>query len=138
MTNQELKEFLKEKQLNALNIWHNYKPTGEETIQEWTICNYAIVRCWLCDKCITCCKKKIKRLEQELELENYKQAATNMRRNRVYRRNKLVIIMLYTISEYSHLVEKDTKAKHSFGKNGKSKSNGNNVSYVTIHCRRSE
>ncbi len=56
MTDQGLKEFLKEKQIDPQNIIHRYEPNSKENAKSWITCDYVVSRCWLCDQCISCCK----------------------------------------------------------------------------------
>jgi hypothetical protein len=52
MTDQELEEFLKEKQINPLNIGHIYEPNIKENARSCITCDFVVLRCWLCVMCL--------------------------------------------------------------------------------------
>ena len=63
MTDQELKEFLKEKEIDPQSIIHRFEANSKEDVRSCITCDYVVLRCWLCDQCISCCKISSDKLE---------------------------------------------------------------------------
>lgn len=62
MTDVELKVFLKNKNINVLDILHTYK-IGLEGVCHG--CDYYVKKCWLCEQCISCCNYTEQRNEEK-------------------------------------------------------------------------
>ena len=60
MNDVELKLFLKKINVDVLRLDHAYRP-GTGTLACIT-CDYVLVRCWLCDQCLYCCKENTKNI----------------------------------------------------------------------------
>jgi hypothetical protein len=61
----ELKHFLKENNINILNIIHKYEPNERCASYACVSCDYVTLRCWLCDQCISCCSYNVSLIEDK-------------------------------------------------------------------------
>ena len=74
-----LKAHFKAIGVNVLNILHNYKPSKDGVC---VTCDYYVVRCWLCDQCVTCCKFTEEANEQKEWFKEEQKQATIFLRNK--------------------------------------------------------
>ena len=62
-SDEELKQFFKEHNINVLNIIHKYEQNNRCVSYSCISCDYVTIRCWLCDQCISCCSYNVSLLE---------------------------------------------------------------------------
>jgi hypothetical protein len=54
---------LKEKEIDPQSIIHRFEANSKDDARSCITCDYVVLRCWLCDQCISCCKISSDKLE---------------------------------------------------------------------------
>ncbi len=62
-SDEELKTFFKQCNVNVMNIIHKYEQNINQYRYACVSCDYVTVRCWLCNQCVSCCTRNVDRLE---------------------------------------------------------------------------
>jgi hypothetical protein len=64
-SDEELKLFLQEKNIDVLKILHRYEANVWQRSLACKSCDHVTLRCWLCDRCSSCCSYNTEKLECE-------------------------------------------------------------------------